>query len=114
LEKIISNDYAERFGQVWVICGPVFSKEPPTLHNGMVVIPDRFFKIVLRVDADQTPRVLAFEMPQIISMDHRQQDLVQYLVPLSEAERDSGIEFFPQLDGARRTELETTKATKLW
>jgi hypothetical protein len=38
LEKIISNDYAERFGQVWVICGPIFGSNLGTLKDGKVLI----------------------------------------------------------------------------
>lgn len=38
LKKIISNDYAERFAQVWMICGPVFASNLGTLKDGKVLI----------------------------------------------------------------------------
>jgi hypothetical protein len=33
---------------------------------------------------------------------------------MSKVEKDTGIEFFPQLDGPDRVGLETSKGTKLW
>ena len=114
LEKIISNDYAQRFGQVWVICGPEFPAHPAMLHDDLIEIPDRCFKIVLRVDQDGTPHALAFEMPQTIELGHRQSDLLQYLVPISEIEKQTGIEFFRALPEPVRSRLESGRETRLW
>lgn len=114
LEKIISNDYADRFGEVWVICGPEFPKHPATLHDGLIEVPDRCFKIVLRVDQDGTPHALAFQMPQSIEMGHQQNDLLQYMVPISEIEKQTGIEFFPQLEESARSTLITAHPSRLW
>jgi endonuclease G len=114
LEKIISNDYAQRFGQVWVICGPEFPSNPIMLHDDLIEIPDKCFKIVLRVDPDGSPHTLAFEMPQNIAMGHRQNDLLQYLVPITQIEKDTGIEFFPELSEPTRSEVSRARASRLW
>lgn len=114
LEKIISNDYAERFGQVWVICGPVFGANPGTLKDGKVLIPDMCYKIVLRVDQDGSPHALAFEMPQDLPMGHQQSDLLQYLTTVSKIEQDTGASFFPDLPGSTRASLENEMSSRLW
>lgn len=114
LEKIISNDYAERFGQVWVICGPVFGPNPRTLKNGKVWIPDRCYKIVLRVDGDGTPHSLAFEMPQDLPIGHQQVDLLQYLTTIKQIEGDTGITFFAGMESGKRAVVESDQARGLW
>jgi len=114
LEKIISNDYAERFGQVWVICGPIFSSDLGTLKDGKVLIPDGCYKIVLRVDQDGSPHTLAFEMPQDLPMGHEQRDLIQYLTTITKIEQDTGIGFFPDLPAETRTVVENDVETRLW
>ena len=114
LEKIISNDYAERFGQVWVICGPVFVSNLGTLKDGKVLIPDGCYKIVLRVDQNGLPHALAFEMPQDLPWTHQQQALLQYLTSISKIEHDTGISFFPDLPLRTRTRVENDVETRMW
>ena len=114
LEKIISNDYAERFGQVWVICGPIFGSNLGTLKDGKVLIPDECYKIVLRVDQNGTPHTLAFEMPQDLPMGHQQPDLIQYLTSITKIEQDTGIGFFPDLPEPTRTVVENDVESRLW
>jgi endonuclease G len=114
LEKIISNDYAERFGQVWVICGPIFGSNLGTLKDGRVLIPDGCYKIVLRVDQNGAPHTLAFEMPQDLPWVHQQQMLLQYLTSISKIEQDTGISFFPDLPAGTRTTLENDVESRMW
>ena len=114
MEKIISNDYAERFGQVWVICGPIFGSNLGTLKDGKVLIPDRCYKIVLRVDQDGSPHALAFEMPQDLPWVHQQQMLLQYLTTIGKIEQDTGIKFFPDLPAELRTTVEKDVETRMW
>ena len=114
LEKIISNDYAQRFGQVWVVCGPVFGPNPPTLKYGKVRIPEKCYKIVLRVEPDGSPHALAIEMPQDLPMGHRQSDLLQYLTNIAKIEQDTGIRFFPELEASARKTLENETTSRLW
>ena len=114
LEKIISNDYAERFGQVWVICGPIFGSNLGTLKDGKVLIPDGCYKIVVRVDQDGSPHALAFEMPQDLPWVHQQQALLQYLTSISKIEQDTGMGFFPDLPAGTKTTLENAVESKMW
>ena len=114
LEKIISNDYAERFGQVWIICGPIFGTNLGTLKDGKVLIPDRCYKIVLRVDRNGSPHALAFEMPQYLPWVHQQQALLQFLTSIAKIEQDAGIGFFPDLPEPLKTSLENDVETRMW
>ena len=62
LEQAEARDYAVRFGEVWVTTGLVHDDSPAALASG-VVVPARFFKILLDEEAGQ-PRMLAFIMAQ--------------------------------------------------
>ncbi len=114
LEKIISNDYAERFGAVWVISGPIFSGPATYLHDGKIRVPDGCYKIVARQDSTGHVTALAFEMPQLRTMQRQQSLLPQYLVSISKIEQDTGITFFSGLSAEDQASLKATAASGLW
>ena len=97
-----------------MICGPIFGSNLGTLKDGKVLIPDRCYKIVLRVDQDGSPHALAFEMPQDLPMGHQQRDLLQYLTSITKIEQDTGIGFFPELPAELRTTVENDTPAKMW
>jgi len=39
--------WAEKFGRVYIVCGPIFSSDPQTIGKNKVCVPVRFFKAVL-------------------------------------------------------------------
>lgn len=114
LEKIISNDYANRFGQVWVICGPVFSKDAQTLKDGKVLIPAAFYKIVVRQNENGSIFVLPFIIPQNVSESRNQRELIQYLTNIDQIEKYTDIDFFPELPDDIEQQIEMFQPTKLW
>jgi endonuclease G len=102
--------WAEEYGEVWVIAGPVFDADRTFLPAG-VEIPDAFYKIVLDVDERSgRPRVLAFIMPNSAAAG----ELEAYLVSVDEIESRTGLDFFSQLDDELETELERVPAERLW
>ncbi len=61
-------EWADEFGSVWIIAGPIVFKKKPTKWLGQdgeipVAIPDAFFKIVVR-EVDGYIQILAFIYPQ--------------------------------------------------
>ncbi len=114
LEKVISNDYAERFGAVWVIDGPIFSGPATYLRDGKIRVPDGCYKIVARQDSSGHITALAFEMPQLRTMQRQDSLLPQYLVSINKIESDTGITFFPSLAPEEQSALKSEAATRLW
>ena len=114
LEKVISGEYAEKHGQVWVICGPVFGPSQATLKEGKVLISERCYKIVLRVNSDGSLDTLSFEMPQNIPWENQRDDLVNYLTTLGQIEKDTHITFFPELPSPVRHKIENQTNQVLW
>lgn len=109
LEQKIARDYASRFEEVWVIVGPVFGDEIRKLPSG-VHIPDAFFMILLD-EEDGQPRMLAFIVPQGVAGN---EPLERFLVSVNDVERQTGLDFFSELEDGPEERLESMKASHLW
>lgn len=91
--------WAERFGDVYIVAGPIVkSANPETIGENRVVVPDQFFKVVLCTQG--TPRALGFIYDN--RPGHRK--MYEYVVPVDEVERITGLDFFAALpDDVERT-----------
>ena len=94
--------WAERYGEVYIVAGPIVSKSnPETIGRNHVVVPDKFFKVVLCTEG--TPRALGFIYDN--RQDHHKK-MREYVVSVDEVERITGLDFFSALpdDVERRIE----------
>jgi len=110
LEQLIANDYYNKFGQIWVVTGPVFGEHPKQMASG-VVIPDACYKIVMEQTDDGQLRSMAFLMPQ--NVDSRA-DPVDYLTTIDSIEEITGLDFLSDLPDPVENDLEDDKAKSLW
>lgn len=105
----LARTYANAFGQIWVITGPVFCSPQEILPSG-VVVPCKFFQII--VDLHETgARALAFLVPQDAPTGA---SLTDYLGSIREVEQQTGLTFFPSLPGAVQANLKSQRAQELW
>ena len=113
--------WANKFGEVWVIAGPVFRKNKPIVWLKSdankkalaVAIPVSMFKIVARKQEDGGWAVLGFIYPQIHpSYGKRPYDPGRFMQTIAEIERLTGEEFLPGLPDAAA--LKTQSGAKLW
>ncbi len=95
--------------RVWVITGPVFDQRIERLASG-VEIPDAFYRIILD-EENGTPRVLAFIAPQTVTGS---EPLAKFLVSVREIERQTGLDFYPELPKETQDRMEVLKAERLW
>ncbi len=109
LEEKEANDLAMRLERVWVLTGPVFSGEPKKLRGG-VDVPTACFRIILDEENGQ-PRVLAFLTPQTVT---GHEPLAQFLTTVREIERETGLDFYPELPKEVQDRMETVKVERLW
>ncbi len=104
----ITAAWANKFGGVWVIIGPIIDPTQAVQAIGdqgeaPVTVPDALFKIVARNDPDdELPQVLAFIYPQQDPSYGSNQcnppyPHEQFLVTLREVEDATGLEFFTNL-----------------
>lgn len=114
LEQRILRRYPRRFGEVWVVCGPVFDNpaESQRLREG-VLVPDAFFLIA--TDRDESTgelRSQAYLVPQRAIPEN--DDPTDYLTDIRLIERKTGLNFFPKLPQQAQDALEKNKALKAW
>ncbi len=117
LEQRAATSYPARFGEIWIIAGPVFDAEPPDRIRriggrglGAVRVPSGCF-MILADESDGRVRTLAFLFPQEPPAGARLDD---FLTTIAEIERRTGLDFFAELDPAVQLELEARRATRVW
>lgn len=101
LEEVVMDHLLPAKGQLCVITGPLFQRQPRMLASG-VAVPEAFYKILVSSAAE--PEVLAFVVPQKVEGD---EPLDRYLTTVDEIERRSGIDFLPAMEDAGEAALES-------
>lgn len=108
LEQKIAGNYPGRFGDVWVIAGPVFTGKHAWLQR-RVAVPDACF-MVLVDESEGRVRAIAFLFPQEPKTD----DLNAYLTTIDEIEHRTGLDLFAALPDASENALEAARASRAW
>jgi endonuclease G len=109
LEMKIATSYPARYGEVWVLAGPVFGEQPEKLRNG-VWVPDAFFMIIVD-EHEGKLRTLAVIVPQDPPSNA---DWSEYLTTVSEIERRTRLDFFHELDDVAERQIEQQLASRMW
>ncbi|MEI8198005.1 MAG: DNA/RNA non-specific endonuclease [Phycisphaerae bacterium] len=121
LEQLEDDDYAQRFGQIWVIDGPLFDADPPRLH-GEIQVPRAFYKILVR-EENGRPRFLAFIIPQPGPEGQRggtDRSVARaaaprrFLASVKQVERASQLDFFWQLERTIQDSAESSIPADIW
>ena len=109
LEQKIATNYAGRFGEVWVLAGPVFGANPERLHR-RVAIPEAFYMIIVD-ESDGRVRAEAFLFPQETPASA---PLESYVTSIYEIEKRTGLDFLSELPDAAENALEARKVDRVW
>jgi endonuclease G len=117
----LTGAWAQHFGTVWIVTGPVFADRHAYAHLGdsgefPVAIPEALFKIVIRESGiPNRPNFLAFIYPQVgPGYSHRPFDHTRFLTTVDEIEQLTGIDFLTSLPDAVEAELEAQQGPGLW
>jgi len=118
----ITAIWAQEYGSVWVITGPIFADKLPHAHLGEadefpVAIPDALFKIVVKEGANpERPDVLAFIYPQVGAGYYRGKpfDHSRYMTTVDEIEKLTGVDFLVRLPKNNEREIEANEVRVLW
>jgi endonuclease G len=108
LEQKIATNYPGRFGEVWVVAGPIFNEHPARLKR-RVAIPDAFYMIIVD-ESDGRVRAESFIFPQ----EPVSAQLDSYLVTISEIERRTGLDFFSEIPADAQRTLESHLVARAW
>jgi len=107
--EIKCRNWARRFHDVYIVCGPVFYKsEHEKIGSNKVSVPEAFFKVVLCLNGK--PKGLGLVVKNNAGTSKK--DL--YFNSIDEVERITGIDFFPILPNDLEKEVESTVNIDLW
>jgi len=109
LEMRIATSYPARYGEVWVLTGPVFGQRPVRLRGG-VAVPEAFFLIVIDENEGRL-RTMAFLVPQEAGTEDASG---KYLTTIGEIQRRTGLDFLNELEDAAEREIESVRAGRVW
>ena len=121
--EYLTAAWAQKYGSVWVITGPIVVDEMPSGYIGeteknemQVAIPDALFKIVVKdSDIEGIPDVLAFIYPQVgpgyTLKPYRHE---RYLTSVDEIEELTRLDFLTSLPNAIEKSVEKKVACGLW
>jgi endonuclease G len=95
---------------VFIATGPVLT-DPITANIGQtcsISVPQRFYKVML--DTASPMRAIAFVLPNASSSE----PLSRFAMSIDEAERVTGIDFFPKLNDIQEAKIEKTLILNQW
>lgn len=119
--EMITSAWADKFGSVWVVTGPIY---PDNLAYGFigeegefkVAVPEGLFKIVIKQnDFSNDLDVLAFIYPQIgAGYYNKEYKHSRYLTSVDEIELMTGLDFLTILPDDVEDRIESRIANDIW
>ena len=98
-----------RFGDIYIVCGPLFyNKEHETIGVNKVVVPEAFFKVILCMQGK--PKAIGF----VVKNNAGTKKKDQYVNTIDEVERLTGYDFFPALHDSIEEEVEAYSKLDDW
>lgn len=95
-------------GSVFIVTGPVVSRNPKTIGTNRVAVPDGFYKVVY----DETPpcKMIAFYIPN----RNVPGNPIDYACTVDQIEKMTGLDFFSKIPSQRQAELESNININAW
>ncbi|MFD2891939.1 DNA/RNA non-specific endonuclease [Flavobacterium chuncheonense] len=97
--------WAKRYDGVYVLTGGVLSDNLKTIGKEKVAVPNYFYKIVLTKDRS---KMIGFLVPH----QKTSKAIYEFVVSVDTIEQMTGIDFFPNLEDALETKLESVSNVK--
>lgn len=117
----LTGAWADEFGAVWIVCGPIFYVNKPLAFIGdpgevPVALPNAFYKIVVKDNEDGGVDVLAFLVPMEGDENHTKQSgpFEPYLTSVDTIEALTGLDFLSVLQDDVEQSIEKRVWTELW
>jgi endonuclease G len=93
--------WAVRYGGVYIVTGCVFKYSSKTIGKEKVLVPDFFYKILLKND-NGNYKMIAFLVPN----EPSEKLFYNFVASVDSIEEITGIDFFPKLDDTVENSLE--------
>ena len=110
LEELV-RDLATTYGNIYLACGPVVSDTSNTIGTiRRIVVPESFYKVLLRQKADGSWTSIGFVMPNAAG----NRPLMTYMLPVDSVENMVGVDFFPLLPDSIENAVESDYTISDW
>ena len=111
--EIRTRRWARLYDSIYVVCGPVLEKgcRYPTIGEGKVTVPGRFFKVLLRFTAPGQAQAIGFLFDNAGGVNR---PLAHCAVTVDSVETVTGINFFSKLDKRVERKAESRFDWKYW
>lgn len=107
--EIDCRRWANRFGDIYIVCGPVFyNREHEVIGYNKVYVPEAFFKVVLCLNGN--PKGMGFVVKN--ADGNKKRDL--YYNSIDQVERITGMDFFPALPDDIENQVEAEANIDDW
>jgi endonuclease G len=107
--EIQVRELAQQKGNIYVVCGPIMSKQPKTIGTNKVAISDAFFKVLLQNDNDNW-YAIAF----MCANESGRKPLSTYAMSVEEMQFITDIDFFPALPDSIEEKVESEVDFTKW
>lgn len=110
--NVIERDcrkWAKKYGEIYIVCGPVMlEREHETIGENKVVVPEAFFKVILRVNPK--PAAIGF----VIRNNEGKKKRDQFVNTVDDVERITGYDFFSALPDDIEDTVEASTRIEDW
>lgn len=109
--EVLVRDLATTYGNIYLACGPVVSDTSHTIGSARrIVVPEAFYKVLLRQKSDGSWTAIGFVMPNAAG----NRPLMTYMLPVDSVENLVGIDFFPLLPDSIENVVESDYTVSDW
>ena len=110
LEELV-RDLATVYGNIYICCGPIVSDASTTIGSvRKIVVPQAFYKVLLRQKPDGSYTSIGFVMPNAAG----NRPLMAYMQSVDEVEQLTGIDFYCNLPDSIQTIVEADFTISDW
>ncbi len=109
LEDLV-RDWAQTYGSVFIVTGPVLEKNLTYIGRNRVSVPRYFYKAVLINNGKQPPGAVAFVIENISS----KAPLRNYMITIDSLESLISLDLFPKLDDSVENRIESKISLNYW
>lgn len=107
----LGRDLAATYGNIYICCGPIVSDTSHTIGSARrIVVPNAFYKVLLRQKADNSWTAIGFVMPNAAG----NRPLMTYMLPVDSVENIAGINFFHLLPDSIENTIESDYTVSDW
>jgi len=106
LESIV-RDWAVKYGEIYVVTGPVFSDNIGRIGGNGVTVPGYYYKVILDLKRREGIGFLLLH-------ESSSQSLSSFVVSIDSVESITGLDFFPGLEDELEREIEGLPTLRLW